>query len=134
MAKINKHLVAIYIPVIVVVVVAVLVGSVVIAASSGGNDMHNTPPQYAATEPRAGDSTVQVAAQAAATNSPETTEPACEFSDLVGQSLKDLDVSAYSPRAIRVLHPGSMATMDYSPSRINIKVDDNEVIIEVTCG
>jgi Peptidase inhibitor I78 family len=142
MAKINKHLITIFVPVIVIVVVAVIVGSVVVAASSRA-PTHNVPPQYAASgvEPHAGDASVQVSAQASETNAPdhpvgvpEMETPSCEFSGLIGRRLKDIDVSAYAPRAIRVLHPGSMATMDYSPARINIHVDDKEIISQVTCG
>lgn len=123
MAKINKHLVTIYIPVIVVVVVAVIVGAVLIASASGGF-IPIDGPQYASShvEPRAGQTHTATATRA------------CEFSDLIGRALSSLDVSAYAPRAIRVLHPGSMVTMDYSEFRINITVDRNDTITRVTCG
>jgi hypothetical protein len=37
-------------------------------------------------------------------------------------------------RAIRWIRPGQAVTMDYSPSRLNIKVDANERIEGFTCG
>lgn len=37
-------------------------------------------------------------------------------------------------RAIRWIRPGQAVTMDYSPSRLNIKVDASERIEGFTCG
>ncbi len=37
-------------------------------------------------------------------------------------------------RQVRVLHPGDAATMDHRPERLNIHVDDNELIEELRCG
>lgn len=35
---------------------------------------------------------------------------------------------------VRILYPGSMATMDFRPNRINLNVDDNGIINSVTMG
>lgn len=59
---------------------------------------------------------------------------ACDFAALVGKKLQDVDLKAFDQRPVRVLHPDSVMTMDYSAARINIKVDANDVVTEVTCG
>lgn len=58
----------------------------------------------------------------------------CAFTELVGKKLRDIDLKAFGQRPVRVLRPDSAATMDYSPVRINIKVDAHDKIIEVSCG
>ncbi|WP_397378080.1 I78 family peptidase inhibitor [Pseudomonas sp.] len=35
---------------------------------------------------------------------------------------------------LRVLAPGDVATMDYNPQRLNIDIDESEVIIRLSCG
>ena len=35
---------------------------------------------------------------------------------------------------LRVLAPGDAATMDYNPKRLNIDIDESEVIIRLSCG
>jgi ABC-type uncharacterized transport system auxiliary subunit len=35
---------------------------------------------------------------------------------------------------VRVLAPGDAATMDYNPQRLNIDIDESEVIIRLSCG
>ncbi|MFB9866002.1 I78 family peptidase inhibitor [Vreelandella sulfidaeris] len=37
-------------------------------------------------------------------------------------------------RHVRVLHPGDVATMDYRSDRLNIHLNDQEVIEELRCG
>ncbi|WP_394238310.1 I78 family peptidase inhibitor [Pseudomonas anguilliseptica] len=37
-------------------------------------------------------------------------------------------------KTLRVLAPGDAATMDYNPQRLNIDIDESEVIIRLTCG
>jgi hypothetical protein len=34
----------------------------------------------------------------------------------------------------RVIHPGEMVTMDYTPDRLNIIVDQNGIIRDMHCG
>lgn len=36
--------------------------------------------------------------------------------------------------AIRIIHPGEMVTMDYSASRLNVRVDGLGRILSLTCG
>ena len=52
---------------------------------------------------------------------------------LVGQNVAKLP--ATGPwSALRILKPGSMATMDYSPTRLNVHVDTSGTILQLTCG
>lgn len=37
-------------------------------------------------------------------------------------------------RDVRVLHPGTPATMDYRPDRVNIDVNDRGAITGIRCG
>ena len=37
-------------------------------------------------------------------------------------------------RAVRVLRPGMLVTMEFSGDRVNIRVDTQNVILGVTCG
>lgn len=37
-------------------------------------------------------------------------------------------------KTLRVLAPGDAATMDYNAQRLNIDIDESEVIIRLTCG
>ncbi|MBU0565229.1 MAG: I78 family peptidase inhibitor [Pseudomonas sp.] len=37
-------------------------------------------------------------------------------------------------KTLRVLAPGDAATMDYNPQRLNIDIDESEVIIRLSCG
>lgn len=37
-------------------------------------------------------------------------------------------------KAYRILGPNSMATMDYSPDRLNVRTDEDGIVLEVTCG
>ena len=36
--------------------------------------------------------------------------------------------------SVRVLKPGMMVTMEYSDSRLNLRVDEHGTILAVTCG
>lgn len=59
----------------------------------------------------------------------------CAYPELIGKNIKDVDTKAYFPgRAVRVLPPGAMATMDYSPTRLNIHTDEAGVIKMFACG
>lgn len=35
---------------------------------------------------------------------------------------------------LRVIKPGQMVTMDFSPTRLNVRVDDAGTILALTCG
>ena len=41
---------------------------------------------------------------------------------------------ATGANSVRVLKPGMMVTMEYSDSRLNLRVDEHGTILAVTCG
>ncbi|MGB4075352.1 I78 family peptidase inhibitor [Pseudomonas sp.] len=58
--------------------------------------------------------------------------------DMLGQNasaelIEQLQQQA-NAKTLRVLAPGDAATMDYNPQRLNIDIDESEVIIRLTCG
>lgn len=60
----------------------------------------------------------------------------CGASDLqylVGQRGRVLDGMRFS-QDLRVIQPGTSVTMDYRADRLNIRIDDRDVIVEVACG
>lgn len=52
---------------------------------------------------------------------------------LVGQDVKALPASG-PWSSVRVLKPGSAATMDYSPTRLNVSVNNAGKVLSVGCG
>ena len=61
---------------------------------------------------------------------------ACHASDLqylVGQPGAVLDGMRFS-QELRVIKHGMAVTMDYNPARLNIQLDQQDVIERVTCG
>lgn len=42
--------------------------------------------------------------------------------------------AATQSHAVRVIHPGQAVTMDYSPVRVNIHVNERNAITGITCG
>ncbi|GAB5388969.1 MAG: hypothetical protein Alpg2KO_19370 [Alphaproteobacteria bacterium] len=71
-------------------------------------------------------------------------EQACETDGYVGKRFVADDAAdasadntvtrAQLPSFSRVLRPGDMATMDYHPNRLNLMLDDADVVIEAKCG
>jgi hypothetical protein len=37
-------------------------------------------------------------------------------------------------RVVRMLRPGQMVTMEFSADRVDIRVDDHDLVLAVTCG
>lgn len=63
-------------------------------------------------------------------------ENACGAADLqglVGQSATVLRTMRFGVQT-RIIRPDEAVTMDFSPSRLNIEIDDHEVISLVSCG
>ena len=80
-------------------------------------------------------------------SSPPTAEQAAEISGacnvdtirgVLGQTANAARIEQVQQQAnantLRVLAPGDAATMDYNPQRLNIDIDESEVIIRLTCG
>ncbi|MFC3283298.1 I78 family peptidase inhibitor [Litchfieldella rifensis] len=53
-----------------------------------------------------------------------------EFSD----ALREAIAEESRAERMRVLRPGDMATMDHRPDRLNIHLDDDNVIVRIECG
>lgn len=60
-------------------------------------------------------------------------EESCTFDEWVGKPV-DEDAVKATGRVYRILPPGAMATMDFSPARINVDTDENGIVIRVHCG
>lgn len=60
---------------------------------------------------------------------------ACDFTNLVGMTTEEATAKIdEAGRPVRVLAPNGAATMDHSPARVNLMVDDKGVVLSVTCG
>ncbi|MFA7277354.1 MAG: I78 family peptidase inhibitor [Pseudobdellovibrionaceae bacterium] len=59
----------------------------------------------------------------------------CGHQELVGKSRSDAQ-SAPSLKGlvVRIMHEGDQTTMDYSPARVNIILDEHDIVIRVYCG
>jgi hypothetical protein len=61
----------------------------------------------------------------------------CDFNIWLGRPLNEGLVAEQLQamnRPYRILPPGSMMTMDYSPSRVNFELDENGVVKRIFCG
>lgn len=68
-------------------------------------------------------------------------ETACRLDDIqyaVGTPLGETSSNALARQSgaeqVRVLRPGEAATLDHRPGRLNIHLNDNDVIEELSCG
>ncbi len=61
--------------------------------------------------------------------------PSCEtYIEWTGKNIDEIDLSILGERPYRVLKPHSMATMDYSPERLNINTTEDGIILSQDCG
>ncbi len=58
---------------------------------------------------------------------------AADLQNLVGRDASVLETMRFG-QPIRIITPGMAVTMDFSPERLNILVNDAEKIESVTCG
>lgn len=58
---------------------------------------------------------------------------ACDFEEWVGFPIDEQALKA-KKRPYRILRPGDAATMDFNPERINVEVNDNDIVLSVHCG
>lgn len=59
--------------------------------------------------------------------------PTCDFDELIGRNVSDIDFQIFSKRPVRVVYPNQQITMDMSPTRINLKVTSDGIIKKVSC-
>lgn len=64
---------------------------------------------------------------------PDLEPQPCDFPQFIGQRVDEQALKA-TGRPYRILPPGASATMDFSPARINVEVDDADTVIRVSCG
>lgn len=71
----------------------------------------------------------------AATPMPTMETPACNYDEWVGMRRAQVEplVNA-TGRPARILPPGSVMTMDYRAERINVELDDADIVVRVFCG
>ncbi|MFT4249835.1 MAG: I78 family peptidase inhibitor [Candidatus Woesearchaeota archaeon] len=63
-------------------------------------------------------------------------EDACgasQLQDYLGLSIEEMDVAGYSD-SYRVIRPGDAVTMDYRVDRLNVYLDEADVIEAIICG
>lgn len=58
---------------------------------------------------------------------------ASRLEGFVGQPVAALNAQ-YLPETVRIIRPGDAVTEDYSPSRLNVVLDDKDIITEFWCG
>ncbi len=73
-----------------------------------------------------------VPAQPAPPGSPDDCR-ASELQGLVGQPSVVLERMRFA-QVVRVIHYGMPVTMDFNPARLNIQLDQRDVIERVSCG
>ena len=71
--------------------------------------------------------------EAPAPGNPDTTCAAAGIQNLVGQDVSAL-AAVLLPEPVRIIRPDEMVTMDFNPARTNIRLDENDRIVEITCG
>ncbi len=65
---------------------------------------------------------------------PSRTECAADaYQVLVGQPISEVDTDSL-PIPLRIYGPDQMITMDYRPDRMNIVLDEDDIVVEVRCG
>jgi hypothetical protein len=92
-------------------------------------------------------STKKVAAKPAASSSVASSHSSVESPMVLGPSTTgcdypagwvghkvDRDAVKATGRVVRILHPNDPATMDFSPNRLNVIIDKDDIVTEVKCG
>lgn len=71
----------------------------------------------------------------APTPPPEEEMPPCEYDEWIGKTGEETAAYLKSIGATyRIIPPNTGVTMDYSPSRVNAELDDNNIVIRMFCG
>lgn len=134
-----------------VVVSFVVLGGRVDAAPAGVSDMASAEGWVVQDSPQSGvPDEAQVASEGVQPGSSVAVEPGpvdsdappvdpeslpCDFPGLLGQVPGEaLLAQTLGGRGYRVLPPGSMATQDYSPARVNLELDESGKVKRVWCG
>jgi len=126
---------------IVLTVVAALLLGVLLPILSAGKGGYNASSSTLALSPAAGDASRVVSSPAIHDPAADMTamhameDMPCDFGHLTGLPTETaVEAIEATKRPVRVLKPDSMATMDYSPARINVHLNDAGVVEKITCG
>ncbi|KAF7114919.1 hypothetical protein CNMCM5793_000689 [Aspergillus hiratsukae] len=67
---------------------------------------------------------------------PKTCEKEAQLvnKEMVGQKYTDAIANTLQSDPIRVIHPDDVITLEYSASRLNIHLDDNDKILSANCA
>lgn len=61
-------------------------------------------------------------------------DTSCNFTSEIGKDVGDLDPTPFGTRPVMFIHIGEPVTMDFSPARVNIILDQADRIANITCG
>jgi|GEM_PF-1404810 hypothetical protein len=135
MDKKQKFRVVVIVPVIATVIIAGLAIYFVLQVGASGvahKGVTYSPEMGEVADPA--DMAVANNEEGAAEQAPASSEAECNFpSDWVGKPVDEEAVKAVG-RPYRILAPDSAATMDFSPERLNVMIDDKKVVTAVRCG
>lgn len=68
-------------------------------------------------------------------NNEQMATPTCvTYPEWTGKNIDEIDMTVLGDRPRRILAPNSMATMDYSPDRLNIHTTEDGIILTQDCG
>lgn len=127
----RKFRLAVVTPVVTaLVVVAVVLYLVMQGAASGGAHQGVI---YSPEMGEVADPANVVVAEGPQAEVPAVSEAECSFNDWVGKEV-DEDAVKAAGRPYRILGPNAAATMDFNPERINVIVDDKNIVTVVRCG
>jgi len=63
----------------------------------------------------------------------EDTCDATRLAYLIGKPRQVAEVASLPPRS-RIIGPGDAVTMDYLAERLNVSLDDRDIVIRLSCG
>lgn len=139
MDKKQKFRVVVIVPVIATVIIAGLAIYFVLQVGAGGahKGVTYSPQMGQVADPAhmtvASNDEVITAEGQPGDEPPVLTEAECNYNDWVGKPVDEEAVKAVG-RPYRILGPNAMATMDFSPQRINVMVDEHNIVTAVRCG
>lgn len=132
----RKFRLAVVTPVVTaLVVVTVVLYLILQGAASGGahQGVAYSPEMGAVTDPADTAMAQNAQEEAQADALPVMGEAACNYQDWVGKTVDEQSIKA-TGRPYRILGLNAAATMDFNPERINIIVDDKNIVMVVRCG
>lgn len=107
-----------------------LIAMMMVLAACSTTDTHKSAKKSTA-KPAA------IASSSTSASSPMVLGPSttgCDYpSGWVGHKVDRAAVKA-TGRVVRILHPNDPATMDFSPNRLNVIIDKDDIVTEVKCG